>query len=520
MAGERPDGPKVVGMPDTPGRPTQPGKPGGPDDSGGKPGSPDDPRDDGRNLPPPRFPRSNPKPGSPVPKPPASNPPGTPPGRPILPGKTPPKPIDIDGRTPPEKTNPDEQGNFDKGQVRDALFPNGMWSPTDQGGLGQFNPFNSGFGPRGGSSGGGIPGTRGGVRGNASTYDPEGIGQSNYGLGRTIGNRDAADGSSENLYNMTGVNAATHYNGKAKFGIVGGQGGYGSGMVAPEYTGPQFDSAKDVLKAYRQQRRRGERAGMAAPVGKPIGGGGGAPGGGNTGGGGTVGGPGGWNGKPGAPGGWGGQQGASGGGSDWSSMKPGAPAEAAGQTGGDSTGGAQQQALSNALGGSTPANGSPSTKPGMIWWNGVEIPNDPGYATPAARDDYAARMKQFQQGGLGGMLHRSMFRANVGGQMLDLVQSSGGNSNVYKVNGGSEDQLYYYDPQYGWRHMTGDEYKGYGDYNYYNPAQSQADMKAAGAQTNEFWANGGGNATAQWNPNRDAGYTGNLRRDKYGNVIR
>jgi hypothetical protein len=479
MAGERPDGPKVVDMPDTPGRPTLPGKPGAPDDGGNKPGGPGD----GRELP---GPTPTPPPGDgrdPIVRPPAPNPPGTPPGRPVLPGKEGPGPIDIDGRRPPEKENPDQKGNFDKGQVRDTLFPNGTWNPTDPGGLGRFNPFNTGFGPRGGAggAGGGIPGTRGGVRGTASTYDPVGVGQSNYGLSRPIGNRGEADGSSENVYGMTGVNAATGYRGPAHFGVVGGQGGYGSGMVAPEYTGPQFDSAKDVLKAYRQQRRRGERTQIAAPVGKPIGGGTGGSG---SGGGGTVGGPGGWNGKPGSPGGWGNGGGAAG--QDPSSGKPGAPPDPA-AAGGAAGGAAGQPSASSGkpgapapapTGGATPGATPPA---GASQALGAGQQYTDQFGNVISKEAYDQRLNAFKQGGLSSLVSPDMFQTQFG----MLTRDSGGNSNVFKKNGASDDMRYHWDPQNGWRTMTLDKYRSYGDYNYQDPTSSVENARKAGAMSGD-----------------------------------
>lgn len=151
------------------------------------------------------------------------------------------------------------------------------------------------------------------------------------------------------------------------------------------------------------------------------------------------------------------------------------------------------------------ANGT-SSHPGLIWWNGVEILDVGNYTDQwgniTTRDAYAQRRKDLAKFGPGGMLDGSMFKTKFG----DLVQSSNGNSNIYKVNGGGENDLYHYDPQEGWKHMTADEYQKYGDYNYYNPLESQDAARAAGAQTYDYWMSGNGNATSAWNPNPRAGF--------------
>lgn len=467
MAGERPGGPKVVDMPDTPGRPTLPGKPGAPGGGGGGGGKPGAPGD-GRELP---GPTPTP-PGDgrdPIVKPPEPNPPGTDPGRPVLPGQDPLPPINIGGRTPPTKTNPGEDENFNKGQVRDQLLPG---SPTDPGGLGQFNPYNTGFGPRGGRAPGGQgggPGSSGAGRNRPSTYDPLGIGQDNYGLSRPIGNRTAEDGSSENAYSMTGVNAATGYKGPARFGVVGGQGGYGSGMVAPEYTGPQFDSAKDVMKAYRQQRRRGDRSGIAVPVAQPPFSGGGA-----TGGGGTVDGPGGFGpagGKPGAP------QGAAGGGAGEAGGyggKPGAPAAAGGAAGADPN---AQQASS----------GKPGAPPAAAGANGAQ---PEAGAAPSAAEGFGSKAPGWDPTttptSMGNIFDTQWGR---------LVPSSTGNQNVMQLEN-DPTKLFHYDPNAadgagakgGWKSMTPESYRSYGDYNYVDPRTAGA----AASPMMQSWEKKGG----------------------------
>lgn len=465
MAGERqfPKGmpsPTFPGAPDEPGRPVLPGKPGAPAPTPNPITDPPERKPPGRTLPP----------GTPEPVPPPGlPPPGTPPGRPVLPGQDPLPPINIDGRTPPTKTSPGEDENFNKGQVRDQQLPG---SPTDPGGLGQFNPYNTGFGPRGGRAPGGQgggPGSSGAGRNRPSTYDPLGIGQDNYGLSRPIGNRTAEDGSSENAYSMTGVNAATGYKGPARFGVVGGQGGYGSGMVAPEYTGPQFDSAKDVLKAYRQQRRRGDRSGIAVPVAQPPFSGGGA-----TGGGGTVDGPGGFGpagGKPGAPGG------ATGGaaGQQQAGGKPGAPAEA-GAAGADPN---AQQASS----------GKPGAPPAAAGANGAQ---PEAGAAPSAAEGFGSKAPGWDPTttptSMGNIFDTQWGR---------LVPSSTGNQNVMQLEN-DPTKLFHYDPNAvgqdgagakgGWKSMTPEKYQSYGDYNYVDPRTAGA----AASPMMQSWEKKGG----------------------------
>lgn len=207
----------------------------------------------------PRFPRSD----DPIVQPPAQPPPGTPPGRePVNPPTqptTPPdrprptNPITDPGQPPmPEEPLPDGKGGgpsptpmpggdqFAKGQVYPDLMPGGYFSPTagDFYSDGGFNAY------RGANRG--IP-----APGRAGEYDPLGIGADSYGGGPYGG----LPGSSQNVYGLTGVNSVTGYQGPAKYGVVGGQGGYGVGMVGPEYSGPLFDDATGALKAMRRQRR-------------------------------------------------------------------------------------------------------------------------------------------------------------------------------------------------------------------------------------------------------------------------
>lgn len=79
---------------------------------------------------------------------------------------------------------------------------------------------------------------------------------------------------------------------------------------------------------------------------------------------------------------------------------------------------------------------------------------------------------------LGSETMRGFFNSPFG----QLTTASGGNSNVFKQQGGDENSLYHFDPSAGWKSMTGDEYKGYGDYNYADPSQYQN----AGAMQQQF----------------------------------
>lgn len=66
-----------------------------------------------------------------------------------------------------------------------------------------------------------------------------------------------------------------------------------------------------------------------------------------------------------------------------------------------------------------------------------------------------------------------------------LVPSSTGNGNVYKKNGSDGNDLYYYDPSAGWKHMSAQEYQGYN-----NPASFYQDPNqyagAAGARQSQY----------------------------------
>lgn len=206
-------------------------------------------------------------PDGPVPRPPLAPVDPTPPPGPD--GPDPGRPADPQmpkGSPPTDPLAPSPlPGNdsFSKGQVRPDQMPNGIFNPT-QNSYGSFDPF-AGAGKSGGPSGG-----AGGLspypRGTASQWDPLGIGQSNYG-GGPVGQNPA---SAQNVYGMTGVNAATGYDGPARYGVVGGQGGYGLGMVGPEYSGPVFNDPQVALRAMRRQERRMNKPIQAQSLGTPA----------------------------------------------------------------------------------------------------------------------------------------------------------------------------------------------------------------------------------------------------------
>ncbi len=378
---------------------------------------------------------------------PVVRPPTDKPGRPTNKPITPIRPDAPRQPTPDPTTpmpNPTPGGDFAKGQVRPQQMPGGRFAPTLESLFGSgFNPYNTGFGPRGGSGTnvGGLPGGNGSVgggtgysgggfgptAGSASTYDPLGIGLSNYGSVPY----DNFGGSSQNVYNMTGVNAATGYDGPARYGIVGGQGGYGVGMVGPEYSGPLFDDASGALKAMRRQNRiaaRNETI-QATPAAAPTA----ATPTTET----SV------NEKGGQPAG-----------SDLGRrfdrinrqlardpnnqimqqrqqrvagrMKGGQPAGAAPQTGAQPepyqlpTVGAGTGAVGNSLG---PVGNGLGTG---LANNGAPPPANNGAAPTSYTGAYEA----------------GQFSTPWG----DLVQSSTGGGNIYKRNGGSDDELFYYDP--------------------------------------------------------------------------
>lgn len=209
------------------------------------------------------------------PPPGAGPPPGGPPTEPVprVPNvpvvpQPPPAPDGPDPGRAPDPLTPTplpENFNFSKGQVRPDQMPGDIFNPS----LGSWYAQN-GFDPFSGAGKGGQPG--GGFApspyslGQASQWDPFGIGQGNYG-GGPIGQ---SPGGAQNIYGMTGVNAATGYSGPARYGVVGGQGGYGVGMVGPEYSGPIFDDPKVALKALRKQERRLNRPIQAQSMATPA----------------------------------------------------------------------------------------------------------------------------------------------------------------------------------------------------------------------------------------------------------
>lgn len=520
---------RVIDMPDEPGRPVI-------DDPGNKPGGP--PTD------PPEWQRPwqpGGKPGGPLP--PDPNPPI--PTPPTTPGIDDPPPSEKPGTPgPPLEPSPNPQGpgtggDFSKGQpYGDVTGPSSPPAGSSFYGDDGFDPYfgrNTGIKPGGG----------------ATSYDPLGIG------------KDAYTDPNADVWSMTGVNSVLAPGSKVKprYGVVGGNGGYGYGMVGQDYSGPLANDPRGLVRGLRQQRRQLNRMGHARPGGPGVvnGPGGFGP---KTGGAGTVtGGSGGqfgpaggdmdWKGQPaggsggGATGGAGTTTGGQGG--KWGAPPPAAgantggaspePALLGGGTGAGGTGmGPSTSALDAALPGGAGANlngwtrGQPapqgysinsmsgrpekiqpngtSSHPGLVWWNGVEIIPQ---GNNAANDQYAADMTA-QRNGTWAESQNGAYRANINGQWLDLVTSSGGNSNVYKVNGQSGDDLYHYDPNQGWKHMTLDEYRGYGDYDYYSldladrATRDKAGQVYRGGATDTQWKQNGVltpytmNATAAWNP--------------------
>lgn len=371
---------------------------------------------------------------------PVQPPPGTPPGRPIAnppppPGDRPPprqprptNPIRDPGQPPlPEEPLPDGKGggpsptpmpggdDFAKGQVYPELMPGGYFSPTagDFYGDGGFNAY------RGANRGIAPPGR-------AGVYDPLGIGADSYGGGPYGG----LPGSSQNVYGMTGVNAVTGYQGPARYGVVGGQGGYGVGMVGPEYSGPLFDDATGALKAMRRQRRLLNQSTRAVYDGSPVA----APTGAGT--------------PQAAPG----KTGQPATGTPTAPPAAGANQQQPGKTGQPATGAQQQQQ-------GTPAQ---TGVPQSFYESGV-------YDTPWGT----------------------------------LVQDSGGQGNVFRrlgANGADDGMRFHYDPRAagtdgagqkaGWKSMTVDAMRGYGNYNYANPyeyAQQAGARRTDYQQKNGLW---------------------------------
>lgn len=343
-----------------------------------------------------------------------------------------------------EKTGgPSEQplptaGNFSKGQVYPDLLPNGQWSPQagdfySSEGFNAYRGANQGFGPRGRASG----------------YDPYGIGQENYGGG----SYDSAPGSAKNIYGLTGVNSMSGYTGPERYGVVGGNGGYGFGMVNPEYSGPLFDNATGALKAMRRQNRLLNKPTQAIYSGPPVESAGGA---------GTAGQPG----------------------------KTGQPAT----TPAVNTQTAQQQP------GKT---GQPAASAGQT--QGYNIGGTTWTRAPGGSFHFTDGKGRYMTA------EPNNFRAQIDGQWLDLVQSSG-NNNLYKVNGGGEQNSYHYVPGQGWQRWSGDP-----NQQLFNIGDAANNIRDAAGQVYDGWDASGKaalytvgqngfnqfqqNATAQWDPN-------------------
>jgi hypothetical protein len=419
----------VIGnLPDKAGRPLPPGttrpvvpQPGDGRDPGSKPGDPP-----GREFPDGVGPR-------PVD-------PGDKPGRPLPPGVKPPPPIPKPGEErpdppvtpPPEDTKgtpeppitptppgegPGEFGSFDKGQPYQDVDSKSGPPPAED-----FYGSGRGFDPYFGKNRGQPTGATG-----ATDYDPLGIG------------RDAYTDPNADVWSMEGVNSVLRppLGSNPRMGIVGGQGGYGIGMVSQDYSGPLFDDPQEIRKTIRKQRRQLNQATrarrVADPVATPAAGTPATP---------TTPAAGGemydWKGNP-ATGGAGAGGGAGTGAT--AGQKPGQPPPSDAGTPAPSTG-----ALGNAL--STTGNyNSAATAPGSETMAGF-------YDTPFGR----------------------------------VTQSSGGHAGVFKKQGGGEgdaDSLYHFDPTAGWKHMTGAERRGYGDYNYADPSQIKNDPRV-GAVKQQF----------------------------------
>lgn len=322
-------------------------------------------------------------PGTPTTPPPNPNPPAQPPTEYPTEYPQPGNPPDTKGGQPSPGPTPSplpDDSNFSKGQVRNDQMPGDIYSPTaDQFyGSSGFNPYFSGYGPR-------YP------QGQARTYDPLGIGADAY------TNPDAS------YYGLEGVNSVLQPTGGARWGVVGGNGGYGIGMVGPDYTGPQFDDPRDVVKAMRKQRRALNNVTQA-----------------------TYGGPG----------------------------------------------------VVDGPGGFGPETGSTETPDG-----GSDVYNKGGQ--PAASSTPAPAETQQQQSGKGGQppqsasglgpdpgsLEKSLefylpstFNTSFG----QLVTSSTGNNNLFKVNGSDGSQLYGYDPNAGgWQVADRSRETTYADPNQY-----------------------------------------------------
>jgi len=317
---------------------------------------------------------------------------------------------------------PGTGGDFAKGQVRPEQMPGGIFEPFAQA------LYGSGFNPYAGnaSGGGGTNGGRPAPLGSAYSYDPYGIGQNNYGGGSYPG----MPGSAQNLYGMTGVNAATGYQGPARYGVVGGQGGYGIGMVGPEYSGPLFDDAKGALKAMRRQRRE-----LNAPIKAAA-----------------------------------------------------APAPAAAPAGGTDVN-QKGQPAQQPVGGST-APPSPKGQPGQQMPASLASNmSGPGVTTPQQQMNALQQGWNIQPGsGPNGTVSFTGGNSFYDTPYGRVTTASGGDQNVFKAQGGGEgpnDPLFHFNPNAGWQSMTGADYRGAGNAQYANPAQYQNDPRL-GAQQHQF----------------------------------
>jgi len=314
------------------------------------------------------------------PRPPIGEPvPGFPPGI----GPTPP----ITPKPPITPTPLPPFDNFDKGQARNERMPGDVYRPFFE----SFYGSNDGYDPYNGAGG------RAAV-GRPTMYDPLGIGEMAY------------DDPNASYYGMEGVNSVLGEQnaGPMRYGLVGGQGGYGMGMVGRDYTGPIFDDTRGVMKAMRRQRRalgRTQRANAVGPeldkFGQPI--------------------------PPVAP-----------------PVAPVAPKK--------------------------PKPGQPPATP-------TTPPVTPPAVAPPVTPPVAGQPQGFAgletTGQLPALAQGGQFRANVDGRDLDLVQDSGGNSSIYKANGQDNGRRYHFDPRVGkWKSMTTEEYRGYGETQYYNIADS------------------------------------------------
>lgn len=372
----------------------------------------DRPWDPGNPVPPgPTTPPTNPKP-------PATDPAQRPPTNP-----DPPK----GGSPGPSPTPMPDDGNFSKGQVRNEQLPGDIFSPF-------FESFygDQGFNAYRGSNQG-VP-----SGGRARTYDPLGIGADAY------TNPDAS------YYGLEGVNSVLQPKGGARWGVVGGNGGFGLGMVGPDYTGPQFEDPRDVVKAMRRQRRKLNDV-TKATYGGP----------------GVVDGPGGFGPKDGTT------TGSTAGGQDVN-QKGGQPAA--------NTGSGTAPPKGGQPGGTT----SPTPDTSVL---SQALPNLPAgqqytdqFGNVISKEAYAQRLADFRQNGMGSLLSPDMFKTQFG----TLTRDSGGNSNVFKQQGPTDNGIrYHWDQQNGWRQMAVDKYRGYGDYQYVNPTSSVENAKKAGAMSGD-----------------------------------